>query len=134
MLSRQLSVEVIGNLKSRASDFIPTLLNLLESDVRELGHAASEALAKIDPKSIPVQAIPYLSYILEGPVIKKSSTDPRWISNLFAARGDLHRLAGRIPQAISDYESALHHAASEQRPKLQELLHQLDRQTLPTPT
>jgi hypothetical protein len=134
LLSRQLSIEAIGNLKARASDFIPTLLNLLESDARSLGQAATEALAKIDPGAVTSQAIPYLSYILEGPVIKKSNTDPRWISNLFAARADLHRIAGQFPQAAADYESALNHAVSDQRAPLQELLDQLDRQKLPAPT
>lgn len=133
-LSRQLSIEAIGHLKSRASDFIPTLLNLLESDARGIGQAAAEALAKIDPEAVTAQAIPYLSYILEGPVVKKPGTDPRWVSNLFAARGDLYRLAGQFPQAISDYESALSHAPSEQRALLKEFLEHLDRQDLPAPT
>src|SRR5690606_28226293 len=48
LVSRQLCVEVIGNLKARAADAIPTMLNLLESDSRELGLAAAEALARID--------------------------------------------------------------------------------------
>jgi hypothetical protein len=133
-LSRQLSVEAIGNLQSRASDFLPTLLNLLESDARGLGQAAAFALAKIDPGAVTAQAIPYLSYILEGPVIKKSSTDPRWVSNLFAARGDLHHIAGHGAQALADYESALNYAVSDQRPPLEELLEQLDRQKQPAPT
>jgi ankyrin repeat protein len=134
LLSRQLSVEAIGNLQSRAGDFIPTLLNLLESDARGLGQAAALALAKIDPGAVTAQAIPYLSYILEGPVIKKPSTDPRWVSNLFAARGDLHRIAGQDAQATADYESALNYAASDQRPPLEELLEQSDRQKQPAPT
>ena len=128
VVSRQLCVEAIGYLKARAVDSIPTLLNLLESESRELGHAAAEALAKIDRQSLDRQAIPYLTHILEGPMVKNEAADSEWIANLHAARGDLYRLMDRPAQAIQDYESALNFASAVQRPALQDLLDSLESQ------
>jgi tetratricopeptide (TPR) repeat protein len=132
VLSRQLCVEAMGSLETRATDSIPTLLSLLESESRELGQAAAEALAKIDHAAIMAQAIPYLTYILDGPLVKKDSTHPEWIANLYAARGDLYRLAGRYPLAVRDYEAALNFAAPGQRQPLQDVLMQLEPHAMKT--
>jgi hypothetical protein len=133
VVSRQLCLEAVGMLESRASDSIPTLLNLLESETRELGLAAAEALAKIDPAAVVAQAIPYLSYILNGPLLKQDATNPEWIANLYAARGDLFRLKAQYAQAASDYEAALNYAAADLRPMLQEFLDQMESRVSKSP-
>lgn len=126
VISRQLCVEAVGQLKREATDAIPTLLNLLESETRQLGQAAAETLAQIDPAVLTIQAIPYVSYILNGPLAKKETTNPHWLANLYAVRGDLHRLAGSLPEALQDYEAALGLAPREEQPALQHLMEQTE--------
>jgi len=125
-LSRQLSVEAIATRRDEAADAIPTLLNLLESEKRELGKAAAEALANIDPTAVTEQAIPYVSEILAGPLVRQETTDRSWVANLYAVRGDLCRLAGQFSQARKNYEAAVSLAAPEQKPPLDDLLSQLE--------
>lgn len=125
-VSRQLCVETVGILGPEATDSIPTLLNLLESENRELGQAAAEALGQIDAEALTTQAIPYVSYILNGPLAKKESTDPLWLANLYAVRGDLFRLAGRTSDAVQDYEAALNLAPIDQQQPFQILLEQME--------
>ncbi|MCA9069208.1 MAG: ankyrin repeat domain-containing protein, partial [Planctomycetaceae bacterium] len=125
-ISRQLCVEAVGTLQREATDSIPTLLNLLESEFRELGKAAAETLGQIDPDVLTTQAIPYVSYILNGPLAKKETTNSHWLSNLYAVRGDLNRLAGCLPEASADYESAVALADPDHQQSLRELLEQTE--------
>ncbi|WP_166819866.1 HEAT repeat domain-containing protein [Thalassoroseus pseudoceratinae] len=111
--ARRRSAQAIGSLREDASQAIPILLGVLESEDRSVSYAASEAIAKIDSEAVVKEAIPYLNSILEQ--TQSSQQSRSWTANLLAARADLYRLSDQPQRALADYEESIRHRTKPNR-------------------